>query len=308
MTYYKTLNVSETASQDEIKSSFRKLAMKYHPDKNPGDKSAEENFKKINEAYMTLSDPIKRKDYDNSRRFNNSNNSSSSYSWRNQRNNSQAKYNPFDNPFGEEDIFEEMFKQYHRQSNQSSSSNTRKSSAIPTVSLSLKFWEAAFGGTKKIKIPAKVLPGGVFANIAIEPGIEDGTRLQVTIKNKIFYINITVKEDKLFKREGLHLYTNFDVPLTTSILGGSVIFPHWNKELEITIPPETSQGKTFRLKQMGLSKNGVTGDLYIAVNIVPPQRLTKKQKELMEEFQKLEKQKESTSYKNLKKLWESCRD
>lgn len=83
MTYYKTLNVSETASQDEIKSSFRRLAMKYHPDKNPGDKSAEENFKKINEAYMTLSDPIKRKDYDNSRRFNNSNNSSSSYNWRN---------------------------------------------------------------------------------------------------------------------------------------------------------------------------------------------------------------------------------
>lgn len=301
MTYYKTLNVSENASPEEIKTSFRKLAMKYHPDKNPGDKSAEENFKKINEAYMTLSDPHKRKEYDNSRIFNNSQNSAYTWKNQNQRHASHSRNNPFENPFSD-DIFEEMFRQYQHQSH---SSFTRKTSPTPTISLSLKFWEAAFGCTKKIKIPAKVLPGGVYANISIEPGIEDGTRLQVTIKNKIFYVKINVKEDKLFKREGLHLYTTFDIPLTTSILGGTIIFPHWNKELEITIPPETSQGQTFRLKQMGLSKNGITGDLYISANIVTPQRLTKRQKELMEEFQKLEKQKESNSYKNIQKLWQN---
>jgi curved DNA-binding protein len=309
MTHYSTLNVKSDATPEEIKASYRRLAMKYHPDKNNGNKESEEKFKALQEAYSTLSDPNKRRAYDYSLNAQKSSfNNHHEYSSHNFRNSDFDENFDFYEQF-HSSPFEDIFKNFNQTRRQQSTKTNQKSQDIKkTISVSLKFWEAVFGCVKRIKIPARILPGNLQANIQIPEGISDGDQLLVTIKNQSFYISINVKEDKNFTRKNLDIYTKFDVPLTTAMLGGSIIFPHWSKEVEITIPPEISDGQVMRLKNMGIKRKDLIGDMYIIVNITTPKRLTKRQKELMEEFKKLEKTKESTSYKNLQKLWESVKN
>lgn len=293
MTHYDTLNLKPNATEKEIKASFRKLAAKYHPDKNNGDKKAEEMFKKINEAYQTLSNPTEKKLYDdllNRKKYTgetysaNGSHTSTGHpdideilreAFRNQR----QRGNNFS---GEEDAF---FKSFYDTFN-----FKNKTTEKPAVNLNLTFWEAALGCKKTVIIPEQIIKGNVKSNIKIEPGTEDGSILKVKVKGVEFDLHIKIKNDTNanFQRDGLNLYTSVDVPLVTALLGGKIVFPHWTKDIEVTIPEGSKNGKKMRLKELGIKKGNECGHLFLTINIIMPEKLTDKQKSLLKEFQKIE--------------------
>lgn len=293
MTHYDTLNLKPDASESEIKNSFRKLAAKYHPDKNAGNKQSEEKFKQINEAYQVLSDKEGKRMYDaalkrGSQGFNGTYGGS-----------------PFDgmgaNNANMDDFIKNTFKTYRSNNNYDTSKNrgfggfedlfnfAKNQNTAPTINLNLTFWEAALGCKKLVYIPESILPGNIKTNIKIEPATDDGTILSVKVKGVEFEVNVRVKNDSNnFTREKLNLYTSVDVPFTTALLGGKITFPHWTKDVEVTIPESSKNGTTLRLKQLGINKAGEQGHLFLKINIIMPEKLTKRQKELLQEFNEIE--------------------
>lgn len=281
MDYYKILNVDKNASEDEIKKSYRKLAMKHHPDRNPDNKKSEEEFKKIGEAYSILSDPIKRENYDNGGLNNQKN-------FYNQEDIADFMRSAFGgkNNFGS--FFDEQF--------------THRTHVHKTYGVSLSFWEAIFGVNKKVEIINSQGVRKTF-NIALPKGLENGVTLEVSMANEApFHVYITVDEDPNFTRDNLDLYTSIDLNLSKAILGGTIKFPHWEHDYEVTIPPGIQNGQTLRLSNAGIKKDMFVGDLYLKCNIVVPKKLNKKQKELIEAFSKTEDE-NTTFFDNLKQSW-----
>lgn len=286
MNYYETLELKNDATSDDIKKSYRKLAMKYHPDRNSGNKNAEEKFKLINEAYITLSDTTKKQEYDYSLKnsFNSNFNSS--------KNNSQEDF--FANSF------DEIFKNFGFQ-------NGFQSSRIQTLSVNLDFWEAALGCEKIYEFSLNTTSGKKRAKIEVkfEPATNAGDLIPVHIDNHVLHLQVNVLDDLSFERDNLDIYTMLEVPFTTGVLGGKVIFTHWTKDLEITVPAGVENGTKIRLANMGVKKNIYIGDLYLVVKLVIPKKLNKKQKELLNEFDSIENKKDNGLNSSLKNLWSS---
>lgn len=291
--YYGVLGVAKGASTDEIKKAYRKLALKYHPDKNPGDKKAEETFKEITEAYAVLSDEDKRRQYD---QF--------GEAGFHQRFSQEDIFRNFDVGdifrefgFGTDDIFGQLFGGAGG-SRARSSFFTGRARAVKgqdyVMQLALPFRQAIQGGQKRIDYRRE---GGVeHLQVRIPPGVESGQKLRISGKGGAspaggppgdLFLEIKVEPDPVFTREGKDLTVNVRIPFSGACLGTSVDVPTLEGSKRVKVPAGMSGGGRIRLKGFGVpSKGGAKGDLYAVVEVEVPAKLTARQKELLEKLKK----------------------
>jgi curved DNA-binding protein len=303
--YYKILGVDKKASQDEIKKAYRKLAVKYHPDKNPGNKEAENQFKLINEANEVLSDPDKRKKYDqlgdNWNQFGRSQNYYNGNPFDGfQAKNAHTFYfeNDLSGFFGQRtgksgfsDFFDTFFGHDTNDfdlSNKGYADNGQNFEVDLEISL-----EEAYSGTSRIlQIENEKL------RITIKPGAYNGQLLRIKGKgtpgrfsnqNGDLLVRIKIKPHTRFERSGDDLKITLSTDLFTALLGGEIIASSLDGMIKVKIPEGLQNGQTLRLKGKGMpvygSKNQF-GDLLIQLNIKMPDRLSSKQKELVEQMRK----------------------
>lgn len=282
--YYKILGVNRNATEKEIKQAFRRLARRYHPDVNPGDKSAEARFKEINEAHEVLSDQEKRRKYDQfGDQWQYAPHFEGGGPWQRQ---------PGGGPtvdFGEvggEDLFEQLFRGFGRQGFARTARRTAPAETQVEVTL-----EEAFHGTSRILQveDGKGIPHRL--EVKIPPGVDTGSRVRIPglDSHSEIYMVISVKSHRLFEREGDDLKTEVAVPLTVAILGGEVEVPTIKGKVVLKIPPETQNGRVFRLAGLGMPHlgNSHRGDLYAKVDIKLPTSLSEKEKELFRQLKTL---------------------
>ena len=295
--YYKILGVERSASADDIRKAYRKLALKYHPDRNPGDKAAEDRFKEMNEAYQVLGDETKRARY---------NQLGSEYSSWQQRggqgdfdwgqwvNQSQGRGQTvnMDDLFGGDgtfsDFFSSLFGGGGRTTRQTRGGAGRARPATGyqqpvTISLQEAYEGAARElqtdrGRKHVKFPAGVRTG---SKVRVAGAGPEGTDL---------YLIVDVAEDARFTRDGDDLHTNANISVFTLILGGDVDVETMNGKVKLSIPPGTPPEQVFRLGGRGmpqLGKKEVKGNLFVHLKPQIPKQLTVRQRELIEEAAKL---------------------
>jgi len=318
--YYKVLGVSKGASADDIKKAFRKLARKYHPDVNPGDKKAEEKFKEINEAYEVLSDPDKRRKYD-----------TLGPNWQEQfgfqpgagRRTYNYRGSPmdFDSATGFSDFFEALFGRSSAAGSRTNRNDFRRrvgDNIEQPVEVTLQ--EAYLGGTRTFNIQStEVCPlcrgtgevaGKVCANcsgqgmlarnkrlqVKIPSGVDNGSRIRVAGEGQPgigggprgdLFLVISVKPDSIYERKGDDLYADIDVDLVTAMLGGEVPVPAPDgRRLILTIPAETQNGRMFRLANKGMPRlrGDGNGNLFARVKVVLPMGLTGEERKLFEQL------------------------
>ena len=285
--YYKTLGIDKKATQDEIKKAYRTMAIKYHPDKNPENKEAENKFKIVNEANEVLSDPEKRKKYDEL-----------GENWQQHEQaanqNGQRYYegnpgNGFGNS-GQED-FSDFFEQFFRgrtQSGRNTNSNFKGGDYETEMEITL---EEAFQGTSRIiqleneKLRVTTKPGAYTDQLLRIK--EKGAKGSSEAHRGDLFVRIKVKPHQEFNRKGDDLYNTHSIDLCTAVLGGEIIVNTLSGQIKIKITEGTQNGKTVRLKGKGMpvyEKTNVFGDLYIQLDVKIPDKLTDKQKELFEQF------------------------
>jgi len=284
--YYQILGISNSATPEDIKKAYRKLARKYHPDLNPTDKDAKKNFQQINEANEVLSDPEKRKKYDqygkdwkHSEDFEKAKQQQQSSS-----NYRESKYNGNQSDDDFSGFFESMF---------GGSSNRGKSSQIKfrgedyNAQLQLNLIDAYETHQQTLTVNGKNI------RITIPAGIENGQTIKIKGHggpginggpNGDLYITFSVANDLKFKRLGMNLYTTIDIDLYTAVLGGEILFETLNGKVKLKVAPETQNGTKVKLKGKGFP---VYKDLLITYNVVIPTKLTEKQKNLFSELSKL---------------------
>jgi curved DNA-binding protein len=286
--YYKILGISKTASDEDIKKAYRKLARKLHPDLNPNDKEANKKFQQINEANEVLSDPEKRKKYDqygenweNAEQFEQARQSGAGTR---QRSRSEDIFSDFgDGQYS--DFFEQMFG--------SGARNTKFRGQDYQAELHLSLRDAAKTHAQTITVNDKNI------RITIPAGVEDGQVIR--LKNHgapganggpggDLYITFRIEPDPVFKRVGNDLYITLNLDLYTAVLGGDVMVDTLDGKLKLKIKPGTQNGTKSRLKGKGFpvyKKDGAFGDLFVTYNILIPENLTQRQKELFTELAKM---------------------
>ncbi len=321
--YYEVLGVPRTASEDDIRKEYRKLARKHHPDVNPGDKSAEEKFKEINEAYEVLSDPDKRKRYDQL-----------GANWK-----AGSDFTPppggrngrvdFSGDFGDmfggnrgasgfSDFFESMFGR-GRTGGARSGANFRMPGQDIEAEIQLTLEEAHRGGTRSISLEVtepcpecngtgrkdgKVCPtcrgAGVISrpksfDVTIPPGVRDGSVIRLAGQGEPganggppgdLYLHVRIQPHRLFEVVGENdIQIELPVAPWEAALGAKVTVPTLDGSVEMTIPAGTQGGTRLRLRNQGLNKRGGgRGDEYVKIKIVIPPRLTAKERELFEKL------------------------
>jgi len=296
--YYKTLEVSKTASADEIKKAYRKLARKYHPDMNPNDKEAEKKFKELNEANEVLSNAENRAKYD---KYGENWKHGEEYERAQQQQRQQYQGNPGGGfsgaDFGEGEDFSDFFQSmfggngggFGRSSRGSASGKFKGQDVSAELNLNLRDAAKTHQQTfdingKKVRI---TIPAGVYDGQQIKlkghgnPGMNGGP-------NGDLYITFNISEDKDFKRDGDNLRTSVDIDLYTAILGGDANIETLDSSVKLKVKPETQNGTTVRLKGKGFpvyKKEGEFGDLYVTYNVKIPTNLNDKQKELFQQLQ-----------------------
>ncbi|MDX1520945.1 MAG: DnaJ C-terminal domain-containing protein [Anaerolineae bacterium] len=294
--YYSVLGVDKNASSDEIKKAYRKLARKYHPDVNPGDKQAEDRFKKINEASEVLTDPEKRAKYDQlgSRwQAYQQHGGAGGFDWSEWVSGTEGGYvdlNDILNRSGRSSGggFSDFFEAIFGDMGQARSVPRQGQDYNQQVEIEL---EEAFRGTSRI-----LRIGGRRIEVKIPKGAKTGTKVRVRGEGGPgqnggpkgdLYLEIVVKPHENFEQVGDNLYTELPVDLYTAILGGEAIVPTFKGKVKLKIPPETQSGRTFRLKGQGmpsLKQPDERGDLYAKVMVQLPQDLTDEEIELFEEL------------------------
>ncbi len=307
--YYDVLGVKKTATEEEMKKAYRALAMKYHPDRNPGNKKeAEERFKEINEAYAVLSDKDKRRQYDQfgpsgfSQRYSQEDifrgfdlNDVLSSIFRQARSGGRSRSGGFEDLFGfrgrQAPDFGDIFS---GEGYQSQGPYTQKGQDIQSE-LNLSFEEAALGTEKKVRIPQN----GKFAEITVKvpAGIESGKKLRLAGKGMRgpggsppgdLYLKVNVGEHSIFKREGSDIVLDKEIRISEAILGTTVEVPTLEGSKHVKIPPGTQSNSRIRLKGFGLPRlqGGGKGDEYVRILIRYPKNLNDRQKKLIEELKK----------------------
>jgi curved DNA-binding protein len=274
--YYKVLGVDRSASSDEIKRIYRKLALKYHPDKNPGDSQAEEHFKEINEAYEVLGDSTKRAKYDqlgsSYRSWERTGSQPGSFDWSEWMQGGQGGGVRVDIG-GFSDFFSAIFSGMSAQQQGYRTQGRRLGRDIKqpvTITLS----EANTGTTRVLTINGKKI------EVTIPPGSRTGTKVRVSglgeagaQKTGDLFLVITIAPDARFKLEKDDLYTGVNVDLYTAILGGEVEVPTLSGNVVLTIPAGSQPDQSFRLKGRGLPNlrnKKKRGDLYARLDISLP--------------------------------------
>jgi molecular chaperone DnaJ len=344
--YYEILGVAKSASDAELKSAFRKMAVKHHPDKNQGDKTAEAKFQELNEAYQVLSDEQKRAAYD------------------------RYGHQAFENGGGGggfsgdfsgsmSDIFEELFGEFTGRGRRSGGGGGRERGSDLRYNLEITLEEAFSGKAASLKIPTAIVcegcngsgaktgskpktcstcggqgrvraTQGFFSvertcptcggrgemidnpcekchgagrvtrernlSVTIPAGVEEGTRIRLSGEGEAgtrggpagdLYIFISLKPHSLFQREGADVFCRVPISFVTAALGGEFNVPTvGGGEVKVTVPEGTQTGKQFRLKGKGMPvlRSKEMGDLYIQVMVETPQKLNRRQKELLQEF------------------------
>ena len=307
--YYGILGVSKNASEDEIKKAYRKLARKYHPDVNPGDTTAENKFKDINEAQEVLLDPEKRKLYDRFgsqwKQYQQAGGRAQDFDWSQwqQQQGGQGTYRTvdpqeFEELFGAQggfsDFFESLFgggmSGRHGRSDfggfaQQQVRPRRGSDQEHSIERSL---EEAFQGTTRTlewedgrRIEAKI-PRGVKTGSRVRLGGQGGSGSSGGEAGDL-YLKVKVRPHDRFKREGDNLKTTVPVDLYTAVLGGTVPVSSFDRTVNLTIPPETDNGRQFRLRGLGmpaLRNPERRGDLYAIVSVQLPHDLSDEERDL----------------------------
>jgi curved DNA-binding protein len=292
--YYAVLGVDKTATAQEIKKAYRKLAVQYHPDKNPGDKQAEERFKEISEAYAVLSDSEKKQQYD---QFGDSG--------FHQRYSQEdifrgADFGDIFREFGMgDDLFSQLFGGMGGGGRGRSPFHQQRPQAVKgqdyVMRLNLPFRQAILGGERQVNYSHNGRSEQI--QVKIPPGIETGQKLRVSGKGGPspgggrpgdLLLEITVDKDARFTREGNNLQVQVSVPFSGVCLGTSATVPTLEGEKRIKIPAGTSNGGRIRLRGHGVPAHGKNpaGDLYAQVVVKVPKQLTEEQKAVLEELQK----------------------
>jgi molecular chaperone DnaJ len=373
--YYEVLGVARNAADADLKRAYRQLAMKWHPDRNPGDTAAEAKFKEINEAYEVLKDPQKRAAYDQL---------------------GHAAFEGGNGPgargagFGFDsfsDIFDDLFADMVGGGQRRRSAATRGSDLRYNLTISL---EEAFAGKKaQIRVPTSVAceacdgSGGAGGAdpvacptcrgagrvrtqqgfftlertcptcqgtgrtitdpckacqgsgrvhkektlaVTIPQGVEDGTRIRLSGEGEAglrggpagdLYIFVSVAPHRVFRREGMHLFCRVPIPMSTAALGGQVEVPTIEgKRLKVAVPDGTQTGKQIRLRGKGLTELQGTarGDMFVEICVETPVNLTKRQQELLREFEqdgangKGQHPESEGFFARVKELWDELRE
>lgn len=280
--YYKILGVARNAGADDIRKAYRKLAMQYHPDRNPGDKQAEERFKEINEAYQVLNDPQKRSRYDQL--------GSAYSSW-------QRRGAPGDFDWGQwtgrpagtrveyedvSDLFSEFFNSIFGGAGGVRGGRARAAAAYEQpVEISLK--EAYEGTTRQVNTDHRKF------QVRIPAGVRTGSKVRVSgagPEGSDLYLVVEVGEDEHFERRGSDLHTTAAVSVFTALLGGEADVQTMTGKVKLNIPAGTQPEQVFRVAGRGMPqlKNPTAkGDLYVRLKVQIPRYLSSKQRELLEE-------------------------
>ncbi|WP_337873347.1 J domain-containing protein [Ignavibacterium sp.] len=309
--YYKILGVDKNATQEEIKRAYRKLAMKYHPDRNPGDKSAEEKFKEITEANEVLSDPEKRKKYDmlgvNWKNYQHTGRGFDDFftQFGGRRSGIYSSTNEFSGDFsdmfgnlgGFSDFFESFFggRSKFTESKFNFGTNRAKSSQIDVEADLNITLEDAFNGTER-----QITIDGKKFKVKINPGIKDGQKLRLKNlgRSRIsggpkgdLYLTIHILKHPFYEIKDEDLYFNLDIDLYTAVLGGRESIKTLDgKRINLNIPEGTESGKILRLRELGMFKDDeIRGDLFIKVHVTIPKNLTEEEKNLFKKLRDLRK-------------------
>ena len=284
--YYKVLGVDKNASDKEVRQAFRKLARKHHPDLNPGDESAEDRFKQINEAYEVLSDVDSRKKYDRyGENWRQAEQIEAQYGggsgWRAGRTGSGGLEDMFgSDPFGG---FGDLF------GRRASTQTVARLEGSVEVTL-----EEAFSGAKR---QVTISSGGKDRRIevSIPPGVYTGSVVRVSPdKGHELLLKVTISPHKRFTRQGDDLITEVEVPLEDAILGGEAEVRTLSKKVRLKVPPESQNGQRIRLAKQGmprLGSKGTRGDLFVVIRPVTPKNLSDEEEELVRKFKELRSQK-----------------
>ena len=317
--YYKTLGVSRSASEKEIKSAYRRLARKYHPDVNPGDKSAEDKFKEIGEAYEVLSDPEKRRRYNQfgagwQRGAASRAAGGVPPNWQEVlrqargRNAGRRPAGPGAGPpidfetaaDGMGEFFEGLFGRTARPGARPASTRPRAGEDLEQE-IAVTLEEAYHGGSREfvIDVPdASGKPKREHIEVKIPPGIQEGKRLRVAGKGHPginggprgdLFLKMRIPPHPRFERRGDDLYTDVEVLLWDAVLGGEVDVQTLGGGGAFHLPPETQNGRTIRLAGQGMPHRDSPGkgDLYVRVKVVLPQQLSETERHLFEELKRL---------------------
>jgi len=300
--YYKILGVDKSASQDDVKKAFRKLAHEHHPDKNKGNVEAEKKFKEASEAYSTLSDANKRQNYD---RFGAAGANMGSGGF-----NPGAGQGGFGGGFGGFDFsqfqqggsggFGGNFNGQHVEFDLGDifgeffgggSRRPRKGRNI-TIDLQLTFKESIFGMEREIST------GKEKFSVKIPPGMENGQGLRIPDRGEEgqggrgdLIVRVWVEESTYFRKEGFNLIMEFSIKLTTALAGGTVEIETLDGKIEMKIPQGTIHGEILRIKDRGvpMTERGVSGrrgDILVVTHVEMPRKLSKNAQKLVEELKK----------------------
>lgn len=297
--YYKTLGIDKSASQDDIKKAYRKLARKFHPDMNPGDKEAEKKFKELNEANEVLSNPENRAKYDKyGENWKHGEEYEKAQQQQQYQRQQQRNYGggfdggSFDFGEGEDysDFFQNMFGGGNgfRGSRGSSSGKFKGQDVQAELNLNLRDVATTHQQTfdinsKKVRI---TIPAGAYDGQQIKlkgygnPGHNGGP-------NGDLYITFNISTDSTFERIGDDLKTKVHIDLYTAVLGGEVKVETLNGSVNLKVKPETQSGTTVRLKGKGFpvyKKEDTFGDLFVTYEVQLPTNLSEKQKDLFEQL------------------------
>ena len=358
--YYEILAVERNASEQDLKSAFRKLAKDHHPDRNPGDKDAEQKFKELNEAYEVLKDPQKRAAYD---RFGHA-------AFEGGMGGRGAGFGP-DFASSMSDIFDDLFGEFmggRRGAGGQQRRSGRERGADLRYNMEITLNDAFAGKTAQVRVPTSVTcetcagtgakagtkpvtcatcggmgkvraSQGFFTiertcptcqgrgetiadpcgacngagrvvkertlSVNIPAGVEDGTRIRLSGEGEAglrggpagdLYIFLSIQQHEYFQRDGADVFCRVPISMTTAALGGQIEVPTLDGTVSrVKVPEGTETGKQFRLKGKGMPvlRSTAAGDLYIQVDVETPKNLTRKQRELLEEFEKLSRKETS---------------
>lgn len=295
--YYKILGVDHNASEKEIKQAYRRLARKYHPDVNPGDKAAEEKFKEISEAYEVLSDKDKRMKYDQFGQY-----------WQQAGQPGAGQPPPgwgenfggFDFGFdigegGFGNLFDLLFGEGRggaatRERRQRTWTATRGRDLEYEIEVTLE--EAFSGATKIINVNNRRI------EVKIPKGVKDGSRIRLAGQGEPsrgtqrgdLYLVVKMRPHPKYERRDDDLYTDVSVPYTIAALGGEIQVQTLSGRINMKIPAGTSTGQTFRLAGQGMPKLQGTGrgNLYARIKVTVPKTLSQRERELLEELARLQ--------------------